>query len=436
MPPMTLASAIGIARQRAALRGAAWLAACWVGLATHAQPATAPVAAADVNTTDDVAANQSFLDSTIATLGRASLPTAEAYVGLANAQRKAADYDAAAESYLAAIDVYRAVDGPFTPLAIPQLTNLGDTYYEARDNLKAVSAYSEARNLSRRVQGLHNEDQIEILDRLSRSLLDMNQLAEADEQQVEALRLIQRSHAPDSDEVLEAIYKYAAWLGERSLFQLERDQYTRALRIIRTSRGETDVRQVKPLLGIGNTYRQERNPAGMGFSALQDALKLLLEQPERDALLIATTLRDLGDWAVAFSKAGYEGSEYMRAWELLGTLPNGAQLRTEWFSGANYVLYEPISPRGLSTDPDALDGHVIASFDVDTQGNSADVEIVESAPPGFKDEAVLRHIRRSRFRPLMSDGRVVSGDDLAIQFKFRYSPEAVAANEKTDEDDR
>jgi TonB family protein len=338
----------------------------------------------------------------------------------------------AAESYLAAVEVYRSVAGPFTPLVIAPLTSLGDNYHDAKDDVNAVASYSEARTVSRRVYGLHNVDQIELLDRMSRSLLDLNQLSEAEAQQTEALRLVQRANAPDSDEVLEAIYKYAEWLGDRLLFQLERDQYMRALRIVRSSYGDNDVRQVKPLLGIGNTYREERNPSGPGISALQDALALLLAQPERDSLAIATTLRDIGDWAVAFGKTNYDGNEYQQAWQLLDSVPNGEAIRRDWFTGANYVLYEPISPRGLSTDPNAASGHVTVRFDVDRWGNSNNVTLVESTPVGLKDEAVLRHIRRSRFRPLVANGELVQGTGLAIQVRFRYLDEVAAGDDDED----
>jgi TonB family protein len=293
--------------------------------------------------------------------------------------------------------------------------------------VNAVAAYTEARTVSRRAYGLHNQDQIELLDRMSRSFLELNELTEAEAQQVEALRLVQRSNPPHSDAVLEAIYKYADWLGDRLLFQLQRDQYTRALRLIRQAHGERDVRQVRPLLGIGNSYRKERNPASLGSSALEDALELLLEQPERDPVATAAALRDLGDWAVAFGKTGYNGTEYQRAWEMLGSAPNGDELRREWFTGANYVLNEPISPRGLSTEAGALSGQVTVRFDIDTAGNSQNVTLVNSDPAGLKDEAVLRHVRRSRFRPLLANGQVVQGTGLAIQVKFRYSPEAVVA---------
>jgi TonB family protein len=392
----------------------------------------APADAADLvpaEPADPVAASQKLLDSNIAEYGRRSVQVAEAYLDLANAQRQAKNFDKAAESYLAAVDVYRSIDGAFTPLAIKPLTSLGDNYHEADDDLSAVNAYTEARTVSRRAYGLHNQEQIELLDRMSRSMLDLNQLAEAEAQQVEALRLVQRANPPESDAVLEAIYKYAEWLGDRLFFQLERDQYGRALRIIRNAYGDKDVRQVKPLLGIGNTYREERNPASMGISALEDALNLLLEQPQRDPVATAAALRDIGDWAVAFGKTGYSGTEYQRAWQMLGSAPNGEQLRREWFSGANYVLYEPISPRGLSMDPDASSGHVTVTFDIDTHGNTNNVTLVDSDPAGLKDEAVLRHIRRSRFRPLIANGEVVPGKALAIQVKFRYLPDALTAGE-------
>ncbi|HVJ29465.1 MAG TPA: TonB family protein [Gammaproteobacteria bacterium] len=376
---------------------------------------------------DPVKAGEQLLKSNVAKYGARSLQVAEAHLDLANAQRAAKDFDKAAESYLAAVEAYRSVDGAFTPLAIGPLTSLGDNYHEADDDTNAVTAYSEARTVSRRAYGLHNTEQVVLLDRMSRSLLDLNQLSEAEAQQVEALRLVQRAHPPASDEGLEAIYKYAEWLGDRLYFQLQRDQYARALRLIRQTYGEDDVRQSKPLLGIGNTYREERNPASMGISALEEALELLEAQPERDSVAMAMTLRDIGDWAVAFGKTGYSGTEYQRAWQLLGSAPNADELRRQWFTGANYVLYEPISPRGLSTDPDALSGHVTVSFDIDKAGNTQNVMLVESAPPGLKDEAVLRHIRRSRFRPVIDNGAVVVGKGLAIQVKFRYLTETAAA---------
>ena len=275
---------------------------------------------------------------------------------------KPKEYEKAAESYLAAVEVYRSVDGPFTPLAIGPLTSLGDNYHEADDDVNAVAAYSEARTVSRRAYGLHNEEQIELLDRMSRSLLDLNQLSEAEAQQVEALRLVQRANPPGSDAVLEAIYKYAEWLGDRLLFQLQRDQYARALRMIRQAHGE-QRRQA------GRTAARDRQHVSRGaqsrehghLGARGSARICCSSSRSATPSRRPCALRDIGDWAVAFGKTGYSGTEYQRAWQMLGSAPNGDELRREWFTGANYVLYEPISPRGLSTDPEPLSGHVTVS---------------------------------------------------------------------------
>jgi TonB family protein len=376
-----------------------------------------------------VAANERLVQSTELTFGKNSRQSAEAYTDLADAQRRAGDYDGAEKSYLTTVEIYRAIDGPFSPLVIPPLTSLGDNYHERGDYLDAITAYTEARTVNRRVFGLLNADQIPLLDRMTESLVELNKPLEADLQQLEAMRLVERSHAPNSDEALGAIYKYAAWLRESGRYQEERDQYARALRTIRDTLGKDDVRQVQPLVGIGNSFRNQRIPEGQGAGALRDALAILIAQKEPDELAVAEVLRDLGDWEVAFTKVDYDGAEYRRAWELLGAVPNGDRLRAEWFTGPTYVLREPISLRGLSQAANAPTGHVLVKFDLDKVGHSGNVSVVESTPPGLKDEAVLRHIRRSRFRPQMANGELVAREALALQFNYRYTPDAITTDE-------
>jgi TonB family protein len=364
--------------------------------------------------------------------GRNSTQTAQAYTQFAQAQHRAGEYELAAESFLQSIEIYREIDGTFSPLIIAPLTSLGDSYHEGGDHLSAVSAYSEARTVNRRAYGLLNEDQIPLLDRMTQSLLGLNELLEADLQQLEALRLVERNWPPESEEALAAIYKYAGWLRDSGRYQEEREQYARALRIIRERFGKADPQQVRPLVGIGNSFRNQRIPEGQGVGALRDALALLLAQEDPNRLAIAEVLRDLGDWEVAFNKVGYDGAEYRRAWQVLGNVDNGESLRDSWFNGPAYVLREPISQRGLSQEQDALPGHVLVKFDLDATGRSANVTVVESDPPGLKDESVLRHIRRSRFRPQMANGELVPGEELALQFNYRYTPDE---NPEQDEED-
>jgi TonB family protein len=396
----------------------------WSQTETAATPGDAPKQEARV----DTSAYQQRIDSTTQQFGKNSLPTAEAYSDLADAQRHAGQHDLATQNYVAAIEIYRSVDGPFTPLTIPLLMNLGDNYREAHDGINAVSAYTEARTVSRRIYGLLNEEQLPMLDKLSATLLELNKPVDAEAQQVEALRLSERTWPPESDQGLAAVYKYASWLRDRWLFQFERDQYDRARRVIEEHYGKKDHRLVTPLLGIGNSFRNQRTPDGQGLGALQEALEILVAQPTKDSLAIATALRDLGDWQVAFDRTGYSGAEYRRAWQLLDEVPYGDRLRREWFTGPVFVLREPIVIRGLSEDPNAPNGHVLVRFDLDRNGVTSNVVIIESEPAGLMDEAVSRQVKRSRFRPQLADGEVVSGEGLGLRLTFQYKPVAEAGN--------
>ena len=357
--------------------------------------------------------------------GKRSRQSAEAYLDLAELQKRAGDQDGAEKSYLAAIDVYRSLEGPFTPLAIQPLTALGDSYEERKDFMNALSAYTEARTINRRTYGLLNEDQIPLLDRLTQTMIELNKPAEADQHQLEALRIVERSYPLESDEALAALYKYAAWLRDQGRYPEERDLYMRALKTIHDHYGKDDLHEVPALSAVGNSFRSQRIPEPMGIGALHDALQLVISHGAPDKLQLAEVLRDIGDWDTAFSRVDYDGTEYRRAWAALGDLPDGDKLRKQWFTGPIYVLREPVSLLGLSQEPTSPSGHVIVRFDLDRFGHAVNPTIVESEPAGLKDEAVLRHIRHSRFRPQMVDGELVARDSLALQFNYRYSRDAV-----------
>jgi TonB family protein len=377
-----------------------------------------------------VESQQQLVTRTEAQFGKRSRQSAEAYLDLGEAQRRAGDHAAAEKSYLAAIEVYHSLDGPFTPLVIEPLTALGDNYRENNDYVSAMTAYNEARTINRHVFGLLNEDQIPLIDRVTDVLLELNKPVDAEEHQLEALRIVERSYPPESDAALAALYKYAGWLREQGRFQEERDQYMRALRTVHDHYGKDDVHEVPALLGIGNSFRTQRIPEPQGAGSLHDALQILTMHGSADKLALAETLRDIGDWEVAFAKVDYNGAEYRRSWLLLGDVQDGEKYRKQWFTGPNYVLREPVSLAGLSQEPNAPSGHVIVKFDLDKSGHASNVAIVESDPPGFKDEAVIRHIRRSRFRPQMVDGEAVARESLALQFNYRYAPNATSSKEK------
>ncbi len=370
-----------------------------------------------------VGVGERLVELTIEQFGAESVEAGNAYAALGAAQREAGEYEAAEESFLRAVELMRGVGGPYSEHLIEPLVGLGDTYHADEQYLEAVSAYNEAQSVNRRVFGLLNEDQIPLLDRMTESFYEMEEFEQADEQQLAALQLIERVYEPHAPETLAAVYKYADWLQRNNRFTEARERYTRAIRTIREHYGEDDVRLVEPLRLMANSYRRQRAAHGQGLRALNDAREILSSQPEPDPLQLATVLRDLGDWHTAFTNVGSDNAEYRQAWELLGDVENGDVLREDWFSGIHYVLREPHSSRGLSREPGAVQGSVTVRLDIDEQGRSENVVVVESDPADFEHDAFVRHVQGSRFRPHMEDGVVVPARRLGLRFTFMYLPE-------------
>jgi tetratricopeptide (TPR) repeat protein len=368
---------------------------------------------------------EEIIPLTTAEFGSPSTELATALSNLAIVQRNLEDYEASKDTFLRAIDMYREVEGPYAESVISPLISLGANYRATGDYAQALGLFQEARTVNRRSFGLLNPDQVDIVYHIAATLASMQQYEEAQMQQEDALRLMERVYGTDTMEVLPYIYEYAEWLVSTFQFEPARVQYVRAMDIIRARDDEESIELVEPLTEIGNSYRVQKLAEGRGISALKRALEIAEERRDEDPVALARVLRDIGDWYTAFSRIGATGEEYERAWQILGEVDNGEELREAWFAEPNYVLREYPSNRGLAEpgDPNAVEGYVRVIFDVDAAGEALNVRVLEADPPEFKDTTMVRSIRRSRFRPRVVDGELVYSSGLIRNFTFHYVPE-------------
>ncbi|MFL2546677.1 MAG: tetratricopeptide repeat protein [Candidatus Rariloculaceae bacterium] len=354
-----------------------------------------------------------------------SLQLGVALSNLAMLQRRVQLYDVSEQNFVRSVEIIRESEGTYTDAVINPLIGLGVNYQARGDYLDALTIFEEARTVSRRVNGLMNEQQLDIIDHLSNTMVSMQRYEEADEFKLSALNMQERIHGTETMEILPAIYKYGRWLRSSYRYHEERLQYTRAMDIIRDIAGSEDIALVTALRETGNSFRLQKYPEGRGVSALRRALEIAQTQPVPDPEIIAEILIDIGDWNTSFSKVGPTGEEYLQAWALLGEVENGDEIRRRRFDDPRYVLRENPSNRGLSDagNPDALPGHVLITFDVDPAGRTRNVTIAEAVPPGLKDDSTARAINRSRFRPRIEDGEIVWARGMARNFTFHFVPQ-------------
>ena len=243
-----------------------------------------------------------------------------------------------------------------------------------------------------------------------------------------AMLLVERINGPSDIETLEAIYRYGSWLRSVYRYEEERIQYERAIRIIRSEYDKDSLLLVRPYREIGNSFRSQGFESPRGASALNSALELLEERPDTDPVELAEAIIDVADWRTAFGTPGSGHEGYLRAWNLLGSAPDGEDLRRALLRPrrANAVFAMNMSVRGLAQNPNdsnAVDGRVLVEFDVDPYGRPENATVRESDPPGFKDDAAVRAVRQSRFRPRIENGQFVFARRHGYLISFRYIPD-------------
>lgn len=370
-----------------------------------------------------------LIDLVEAQEGPTSLELAEVLTEVGEVQRLAEQHEAAESSLLRAIDIYQSLDGPASEKLVEPMVSLGLSYNDSEKYAPAVVMFSEARSINRRNNGLLNEGQLAIIGHVTESYIQLRQYELAHRRQLEALQLSQRIHGVNTMDSLPAIYRYAAFLRQLGNYDDARFFYSGAIRVIQEDQGKLVPALAYPLREIGNSFREQGIEEGFGASSIKRSIEVLEEAEPLDYLNLARSYRDLGDWYTAFSRVGRGAEEYEKAWQLLEQSELGSRLQDAWFTTRRpqFVRYVPPSQRGLrakGSEPGLKQGFVTIQFDLLANGRTDNVTVLESDPPGAKDESTMRSMRGSRLRPNIVEGKVVRTEGLRRRYLFSYKPSA------------
>lgn len=359
------------------------------------------------------------------TFGDSSPQLADSYLLVAGIQTRHGDYLDAVNNILEAIEIHERNEGPLSTQLIEPYVALGDTYEAARDPELALVAFEQARAISRRAFGLLNEDQIPILDRMTRCL----PFDDARELELEAVNIVRRLHGEESREYLDANYRYAEWLIDMGAYGYAALAYHDMHRIIDEHFNGDSMLRIELLR---TTAANLRGTPAVGLLArpkeLEEALGIVTSLDPPDPILHAGVLRDIGDWNVANGHLDDIDDAYLKAWRILDGIDGGEELRREWFSKQTIVTPTPSLHDVESTDPLAPSARVDVAFRVDTSGIPVDIRVVSSDPPGLFDRAAIREISEARFRPRMIDGELVVSPG-SFTFSLQYDQVVSASSD-------
>jgi TonB family protein len=315
---------------------------------------------------------------------------------LATTQMLNGDLVDAANNYQRSIAIIRQAEGMLTPRLVNPYVGLGATYNRAELYEKAEEAYLTALRINHVNEGFYNLDQIRIRDGLTESFIGLDDFEEADFHQTIQLEISQRRY------------------GE--------------------SAGKNSPEMVAALEGMAGTYERQ-GLLGESAGRLKRALKIIESQPEIDRPKQAELLVRLGDLFMGSGQEDTANANYERAWQALSEDPPYEDLLQLYFAepvrvaglGWGMLRYAP----GVRADaPDLLEGFVLVRYDVDTDGKTEDITIIESEPQDLMDKRVTSALKRSYFRPRYSDGVAAVAEGQLYRHDFRYRPKPPEKSKK------
>ena len=276
----------------------------------------------------------------------------------------------AAEAIRSSIDALEQAEHPDAGLLIDAQMSLGHAHAEEGDYARAIEAFEDAGELSRRHDGLFNETLIDIvymMQRIARAGSDYQsaQDFQREAQRIswralqESVRSIAETEGEDSPLHLEAMLGMADWLSDQrgvspdtgrswilearavysDALELIDDEFDRDLalrvRVLRIMAADVGQHTVTSTYTGGSAYssQQSFSAPGPSFTVLSEpaelvrARRIIKLNDQRDPVLLAAVYRDIGDWRLAAGRTNKAMEAYRDAWEILDATDNSDELR-------------------------------------------------------------------------------------------------------------
>lgn len=369
-----------------------------------------------------------------------------ALMNLGLAQQLSGDYVGAEASYLRAIELIEAAGRVTSPRLARAQAGLATAYYSGRRYDLAAPALDRAVTLSRRSEGLFNEDQLPLLAKQADSLTQLGQPEQALQARRYALRLVERKHGQRSLSYAQELESLGRWYSVVAAYEASRTTLLKALNTVEALEGPGSINLVGPLTALAdNAQRWLFDPAARAQAAgeeerrtmfhdssampglpglspstiaaeglrwLERAAALASAGPEPSPQRVAAVRTQLGDWYQARLERERALPHYLQAWHAATQAgPAGGRPLQEQIFGAPALLqYRAVDGWDRYAQRPAAEAerrYVEVEFTVDAQGRVRDVAVVADAGDARFAARTVQAIEAARYRPRFSDGQPV-----------------------------
>jgi tetratricopeptide (TPR) repeat protein len=379
------------------------------------------------------------MESSIVLNGRDSVYSANALTNLAYVQYRQEQFETSRLNLQAAIKTIEKIGGNLSADLIRPLHRLGESELALGETDSAMEQFQRAIHIGHVHNGPQNTEQIESLEAIAEISLNSNNIKEALEIQKSILAYRARAVGPKSEEYVAALKHHADWMHRLQLYNRERNIYHEMLDIQERHHGQDDPRLIPTMillsisfhesgyLGIDDHFvRRMRSPDHY----LNRAMQIAADHSQNDWALFAQTALAAGDYYTMVQNFRRARSAYNAAWQQLSIDPAGIAMRREQLGSPMLIAIDPLpeyyEDENALYHPDStenfLRGSIIAEFDVNRRGESVNIKLVESRPPGLTkiERRLVLALRSVKHRPRMEDGSFVATQQLTYEYEFSY----------------
>jgi len=364
-----------------------------------------------------------------------------ALMNLALAEQSAGDYIAAEAGFQRVIELIEASGRMTSPRLARAYAGLGVTYHAARRFDLAATSLERAVALSRRSEGLFNEDQLPLLEKQADALTELGRFEEALVALHYSLRIVGRRDGERSLAFARRLESIGRWYTRVRSFEAGRATLRRSAELVESIEGPGATALVGPLTGIADNARRwltdplirelgsadaERSSmfhdpvmpmppslspgtiAAEGLKALERAAAIVDVHPDASPALVAGVHAQLGDWHAARQAPERARPSYLRAWQAAGAAPDGARLRQSLFGAPQLIRYDPPDnwDRYARRPPEEIERlDVELELTVTADGGVRDAQAVTGDGDEKLASQALRAAETARYRPRLVDGQ-------------------------------
>lgn len=351
--------------------------------------------------------------------------------------------------YLQRIQDLEASEGAFAPGLTEDLLGLGLALQRNGDHEQAVKMFKRGIHLSRVNEGLYSRRQLALLKGEIASHMALGAFEEADERQ----RYLYRVQAKTLSDVTrgQALMQHALWqrqayeagIGEQPFTRLINmwSLYRLALTEFAQVDGDTSPTLLPPLYGMlraqylisgfvgettngqfrtGGVYGGEesqqigyRNQAfKQGSAVIRAIYDVKIAQSESDLMDTVQLMLMLGDWQLWHGKRNDAFATYTEIYTELAKDEAAQELR-EQLLGTPQPLPNLAGVRALPEPLTEQEGLLLLEFGVSDRGRVTDVvRLDDNVRNDEKADDIISRLRRTPFRPRISDGMPVETEGL------------------------